>query len=419
MSDSTSKPWSYQKLRDSLRKNIDGAFIAPYQDYQLGSQFQPIVSLTHARVIGHEGLMRVHDADAKAVAPHKLLHLIEHDHDQLMVLDRLARLVHLANAANVKEGWLFINMHPQVFAAARDTGPQGLLIDACREFSIDASHVVIEILEHAIHDESRFADAIALIREHNFLVALDDFGAGHSNFDRVWKLSPDIVKLDRVFATGAENDARIRRLLPRIVALLHESGVFVLLEGIETHTQAMVALDANIDFAQGDYFGRPDNTPRAIRSLVETAAQLWQNYDSEIVEQQRLTESTLLPYKLAMSRAANMLAERETLEDACRDFLALPNVEFCGLLDSGGRQIGNNLHDLVASKFTRFIPNSNLGGARWGRRPYFRSAIANIGTPQATDPYLSALTGHVCITVSLAFMSNQGVRVICGDIVWE
>ena len=34
------------------------------------------------------------------------------------------------------------------------------------------------------------------VRATGCLLALDDFGAGHSNFDRVWNIQPDIVKLD-------------------------------------------------------------------------------------------------------------------------------------------------------------------------------------------------------------------------------
>ncbi len=35
------------------------------------------------------------------------------------------------------------------------------------------------------------------------LLAIDDFGAGHSNFERVWNLKPDIVKLDRTLLVRA------------------------------------------------------------------------------------------------------------------------------------------------------------------------------------------------------------------------
>lgn len=416
-------PWSYEALRSNLQMRDDARYWAPYRGLQLTSHFQPIVSLTHARVIGHEALIRPLDARLQPVSPHQLMQQVEDSPDELFELDRLCRLLHMANAAKAGQGWLFLNMHPRVFTTKRSYDQRGIFSTAaCREFGIDRGHIIIELLEHSLSDEAEFTDAVRHLHEHGYMVALDDFGAGHSNFDRVWKVSPEIVKLDRVFAVGAENDARIRRLLPRIVELLHEARVFVVLEGIETKTQAMVALDANIDFAQGDYFGRPQAAPLAIHSVVSAAAKLWQNYESEIVEQQHLTEKRLQPYQAAIRQAADKIAAGVSPADASAAFLALPNAEFCYLLDGDGRQVNGDLRhpDYTAGTFSsHFFPISNIGGARWSRRPYFRSAINNVGKPQATIPYLSSASAHVCITVSLAFHLGDAIRVICGDVVWE
>ncbi|MFY9328258.1 MAG: EAL domain-containing protein [Georgfuchsia sp.] len=416
------RSWSYETLRRCVQTEDDGTFRARYHDYRIRSHFQPIISLTHARVIGHEGLMRPATSHLQLIAPHQLLQQAEHKPAELLKLDRLSRLLHMANAREAKQGWLFLNMHPQVFAARHDHDQSGFSTKACQEFGIKRSHVVIEILEHSLPDESEFADVVLNIREHGYLVALDDFGAGHSNFDRVWKVSPEIVKLDRVFALGAENDSRIRRLLPRIVALLHEAGVFVVLEGIETRTQAMIALDANIDFAQGFYFCRPQPAPLKIHSVINAAAELWQNYDSDIAEQQRQTETRLKPYRTAILQAADRIATGFSLADACSAFLTLQDAECCYLLDGDGRQIGSNAWRpdyTIGPLGARFLPITNIGGARWARRPYFRKAIDNIGKVQATIPYLSASSAHVCITVSFAFHQGEDIRVICGDIVWE
>lgn len=414
--------WSYDALRSKLQLRDDAHYWAQYRELQLSSHFQPIVSLTHARVIGHEGLIRPFDARMQPVAPSQLMQQAEDDPDELLRLDRLCRLLHMANGASAGKGWLFLNMHPRVFSTQRDSDQRGFSTAACREFGIERENIVIELLEHSLLDEDEFADAVFHIHEHGYLLALDDFGAGHSNFDRVWRVAPEIVKLDRVFALGAENDTRIRRLLPRIVALLHEAGVFVVLEGIENRTQALIALDANVDFAQGDYFARPQAAPLAIHSVVDAAAQLWHNYESDIAEQQRLTETRLQPYKIALRQAADKIAAGAAFADACAAFLALPDAEFCYLLDGDGRQVSANLWhpDYKADVLSaRFFPIANIGGARWSRRPYFRSAMKNPGQPQATIPYLSSASAHVCITVSLAFRLGDQTRVLCGDLVWE
>src|SRR5690606_3189599 len=89
------------------------------------------------------------------------------------------------------------------------------------------------------------------------LVAIDDFGAGESNFERVWRLRPDIVKLDRAMITEAAQNPLVQRILPGIVSLVHEAGALVVMEGIETERQALIALKSDVDFVQGFYFLRP------------------------------------------------------------------------------------------------------------------------------------------------------------------
>ena len=49
--------------------------------------------------------------------------------------------------------------------------------------------------------------------EEGVRLALDDFGAGHSNFDRVWRIRPEIVKLDRSLVQRALKSQRVARML--------------------------------------------------------------------------------------------------------------------------------------------------------------------------------------------------------------
>src|SRR5690606_9066520 len=55
----------------------------------------------------------------------------------------------------------------------------------------------------------------------------------------------------------AITNRHVRRVLPGLVSLVHQAGGLALLEGIETEQQAMIALQADIDFVQGYYFARP------------------------------------------------------------------------------------------------------------------------------------------------------------------
>src|SRR3984893_4750283 len=73
----------------------------------------------------------------------------------------------------------------------------------------------------------------------------------------VWQLQPDIVKLDRGVIEQAARNPRVARTLPRLVSLLHETGALVLVEGVETQHEALLAMECDADFVQGFYFARP------------------------------------------------------------------------------------------------------------------------------------------------------------------
>ncbi|WP_420797856.1 EAL domain-containing protein [Halorhodospira halochloris] len=63
-----------------------------------------------------------------------------------------------------------------------------------------------------------------------------------------------MVKLDRSLIQRAveEHAEAQRRILNNPVALIHEAGSLVVLEGVETEHQALTALDADIDFVHRD-----------------------------------------------------------------------------------------------------------------------------------------------------------------------
>ena len=98
--------------------------IGQFRNLALHSHFQPIVSLAHRRVVGHEGLLRPRDAEDQPLAPDKLFDSLESD-DDIVYLDRLARNIHVRNfvAAGLEESWLFLNVNARAATCGKDYGP--------------------------------------------------------------------------------------------------------------------------------------------------------------------------------------------------------------------------------------------------------------------------------------------------------
>ena len=415
---------SFAAARDRLAAADDGAAIGHYAGHRLASHFQPIFSLSHGRVVGHEALLRASDEAGAAVPPPQFFDV--DGFDELLWRDRLVRTVHGANYARDAQPaqWLFLNMHPQVFLRGPQADPPGFQDEFLAHFGLRGPQLVIEVLEDAVRDDADFAAAVERTRARGCLIALDDFGAGHSNFDRVWRLRPEIVKLDRSLVARAAVDAQARRVVVQMVSLLHECGALVLMEGVENEAEAYVALESDADMVQGWFFARPQ--PRLV-SPEHAGGQLdalWAGFGERWRDEQTRYRERIGPYVNAVGYASALLAGGRAFEEAAQSFLRLPGAEVCYLLGADGRQIGANQWARAPRGATAeaFAPFHDASGARWSRRPYFRRAIAAVGKVQVTRPYRTLHGSHLCVTVSTAFRAPASaggeLQVVCGDLHW-
>jgi EAL domain-containing protein (putative c-di-GMP-specific phosphodiesterase class I) len=387
------------------------------------SRFQPIYSLVHGRPVGHEALLRAEDAStARPIGPPIALRG-DGSFADLLQRDRAARLVHALNFAEMAPPahWLFFNMQPQVFVAAASLAHdkfQGALL---ARTGLKGHQLVLEVLEDAVPSDADFDRAARMARAAGCLIALDDFGAGHSNFDRVWRLQPEIVKLDRSLVLRAALDPQARRVVAQMVSLLHQCGALVLMEGVETPEEAFVALDVQADLVQGDLFATPAPSMVPADDAPQALSTVWKDYELRRSLEQRSYRERIRPYLSAIGYASALLTEGRTLAEAVSAFLQLRGTELCYLLDRDGRQIGAS--EWAAQHQHRehpaFAPMRETEGGHCGRRPYYRRAMESVGKVQVTRPYRTLHGAHLCITVSVAFRSQAGLHVVCGDVRWN
>jgi len=257
-----------QQVSRALVPGLTG-MVGHHADLTLHSAFQPILDLRDGRNIGFEGLVRVLRAEGGSVTPLALFDLAR-DEAELVHVDRLCRALHVCNFVRLDagDGLLFLNVNPVVSIRGRFFGP--FFEEFLSQVGLPPERVVIEILEGSVLDDQQLADSIAFYRERGCLVAIDDFGVGHSNFGRIWQIKPDIVKLDRSMLTFARANECARRALPSLVTILREAGCLVIVEGVEDEFEAMLALESRADFAQGYFFGFPAVVPNA-----QTATAKW------------------------------------------------------------------------------------------------------------------------------------------------
>jgi hypothetical protein len=205
------------------------------------------------------------------------------------------------------------------------------------------------------------------------------------------------------------------------VSLLHEAGSLVLMEGIETEGEALMAMDADADFVQGYYFAVPAETLPTDEKGRALFDQLWIAFRDVTLPEVSFHRREVSPYINAIGYAASLLESGMPLTHASSGFLDLPGAERCYLLDNAGRQIGDNIINSrqIAVADQRYSPVANAQGANWSRRFYFRRALEHPGKVQVTRPYLSIAGANQCITVSIGSLVDGEMRVLCGDVSWR
>ena len=190
---------------------------------RLGSEFHAIYSLAHQRLVGVEGLIRPSMTGQGNLLPQALFSRAN-SLEEIIFLDRLCRILHVRNFMKQADdnSWLFLNVNPLVTLYGRRHG--SFFSELLSRYGIPAHRIVIEILEGEIEDEVLLAESIAYYREIGCLIAIDDFGVGHSNFNRICRIAPHIVKLDKSLIEQAETSRSVRRVLPSLAGIIHEAG---------------------------------------------------------------------------------------------------------------------------------------------------------------------------------------------------
>jgi len=388
----------------------------------LHSAFQPIVSASHARVVGYEALLRADDGSGQQLLPPEIFSEFE-PHLSPARIHQACSQVHLANfALEEHKGWLFLNVDPAAMVDRQAVIDEfGRML---RLSGIEPHRVVVEIIETKVHDERLLAEAVAGFRELGCLVAIDDFGAGQSNFERIWRLRPDLVKIDRSMIAEAEESAIVRRILPRLVSLLHEVGCLVVVEGIETAKQALIALGADVDFVQGFYFARPVATSAGAGPAYPEPEQLRLQFERLVValkhgadEREALDLDFFQCFTSGFETCLAAIEEGVPFFDACSTFLAVAGVQRVYLLDELGYQVGTNAESNRGVYVDpRLSPCADASGSNWFRRSYFQAAIRTPQSVHISPPYLSVRDAQSCVTMSIAFESKDGLRVLCADL---
>ncbi len=89
-------------------------------------------------------------------------------------------------------------------------------------------------------------------------IAIDDFGAGYSNFERLLDYQPDILKIDACLVKNIVTDTYSKDVVQTIVSFAKAQGIKTVAEYVESEAIYDIVKEMGVDYSQGYYFGKPD-----------------------------------------------------------------------------------------------------------------------------------------------------------------
>ncbi|MFM2434302.1 MAG: hypothetical protein RL063_281 [Pseudomonadota bacterium] len=244
-----------------LTEQSTGEFNSTYLGVQLNTSFQPIYDTEAGDLFGHEAIL-IPSLGGELVSTPDFAFTYAEQSGKLVEFDRVSRTLHVLNFRKIyaENGLLFLNVHPKLLISVNEHGK--VFEKILHANSVPTNRIVIEIQEGQVEQDKQLTEAINNYRDRGYQIAIDRFGSERSHIDRLWKFSPNFVKLDFNLIQKAEGNDRVRKILPGLIKMIKDLGAQPVITGIETQTQLNIAIETGATLFQGYFLAKPETAKK-------------------------------------------------------------------------------------------------------------------------------------------------------------
>jgi len=220
--------------------------------------YQPVIELATGRMTGVEALIRWIEPDGTMVPPGEFIPLAEELGLIELIGDWVVReLVYQVLAwkeLNIDLDVGF-NLSPRQFWQP-DLAER--ILAQIRVGDIDPSKIMVEVTESsAMLDPDRAQEILLELRGGGLSIAIDDFGTGYSSLSRLREMPVRVLKIDRSFVSGVDEDPQSASIVSAFLELARGLEMTTLAEGIETEGELAFLREHRCELGQGFLFSKP------------------------------------------------------------------------------------------------------------------------------------------------------------------
>jgi EAL domain-containing protein (putative c-di-GMP-specific phosphodiesterase class I) len=233
------------RISKQLKQAIASRNIVPY--------FQPIIDLETDEVIKYEALARLRLNEKEVLTPFHFL--------QAAKLSKLSGALTQMILEQTLEVASCTKSHFSVNITAGDILDEEEvreIFSLLHRYHDVAPLITFEILEsEEIEDYDAIADFIKTIKKLGCHIAIDDFGSGYSNYEKLLQLDIDIVKIDGSLIKDVDHDDHAKLVVKTIVAFAKGAKLRKIAEFVHSAEVMHTVKKLCIDCVHGFYLGKP------------------------------------------------------------------------------------------------------------------------------------------------------------------
>ncbi|MEA1983841.1 MAG: EAL domain-containing protein [Campylobacterota bacterium] len=236
--------------------------IGAIKRHDILSYFQPIVPIQNSnRPVKYESLVRMRDESGKIIPPFNFLNVakanrIYYKITRSVIINTLDTIAKYKIPCSINLSLADIN--------------NGTTMKYFFELLNNYEHndlITIELLEtEDFEDYDRVYEFCMKARSYGVKIALDDFGAGYSNFSHILNLPVEYIKIDASLISDIDRNHNSKIMVETIVELAKKLNVLTIAEFVSSKEILKIVTSLGVDYAQGFYIGKPDEIQKHLKS---------------------------------------------------------------------------------------------------------------------------------------------------------
>jgi len=229
-----------------LNRAIEKDAIVPY--------FQPIFDLETNKIVKYESLARLKISEKEVLTPYHFLNAAKEAKISSVITSII--LEKTLKKAEESGKSFSVNISPDDIENPDDTN---MILSMLSRFKNVSNLITFEILEsEEIEDYDQLFDFVDQVKEYGCGIAIDDFGSGYSNFEKLLKMDIDLLKIDGTLIKDIDHDKHSEMVAVTICNFAKNAGVQIVAEYVHSKEVLEKIKSLGIELGQGFYLGKPE-----------------------------------------------------------------------------------------------------------------------------------------------------------------